>query len=212
MFAYEPTCEDEGVPLKRPVVVLNDAHVGLFEMLNRSGSPFASRAVGWKLYAMPTVAEVEGVPEIVGATLLRDTARIEKAGNDRVLTPSLTRIWMLPQSPTAEGVPESRPLDVLKVAHQGLFVMLKVSLARSGSEAVGVNEYCEPTYTDAAGVPEMLGARFCAAATLLTSEPAMQSTRQMSAATRAASAEPDDVDMSDPHGLAVLEASGTQRR
>jgi hypothetical protein len=41
-----PICELEGVPERRPVEVLNVAHVGLFEMLNVSLSPFASLAVG----------------------------------------------------------------------------------------------------------------------------------------------------------------------
>lgn len=41
-----PTCELLGVPLKRPVVLLKLAHVGLFVMENASVSPFESRAVG----------------------------------------------------------------------------------------------------------------------------------------------------------------------
>jgi hypothetical protein len=54
----------------------------------------ASPADGWKLYATPTVAVVAGVPLIVGATLLREMARIANAGSEVVLTPSLTWIWM----------------------------------------------------------------------------------------------------------------------
>jgi hypothetical protein len=41
-----PTCELLGVPLKRPVVLLKLAHVGLFAIENTSGSPFESCAVG----------------------------------------------------------------------------------------------------------------------------------------------------------------------
>ena len=41
-----PTCEVLGVPLKRPVVLLKLAHVGLFVMENARVSPSASSAVG----------------------------------------------------------------------------------------------------------------------------------------------------------------------
>ena len=40
-----------GVPLSRPVVVLNEAQAGLLWMLNVNGSLFASAAVGWNEYA-----------------------------------------------------------------------------------------------------------------------------------------------------------------
>jgi hypothetical protein len=40
----------------------------------------------------------------------------------------------------AVGVPARRPLEVLKVAHDGVLVMLKVSLSPSASLAVGVKE------------------------------------------------------------------------
>ena len=46
-----PTFAVVGVPLKRPVVVLNEAHAGLLWMLNVSGSLFASLAAGWNEYA-----------------------------------------------------------------------------------------------------------------------------------------------------------------
>ena len=78
----------------RPVSVSKFAHTGLFVILKTSGSLLESRAVGRKPYAVPTVALVAGVPEIVGATFERDLARIENAGSDVVFTPSLTRIWM----------------------------------------------------------------------------------------------------------------------
>ena len=49
MFEYVPTFAAVGVPLRRPVDVLKVAHAGRLTMLKRSGSPFASLAVGWKL-------------------------------------------------------------------------------------------------------------------------------------------------------------------
>ena len=87
MFANVPTFELVGVPDKRPVEVLKAAHDGLLEMLNVSLSPFASLAVGVKAYAVPTLAEVLGVPEIVGARFVVDevVAVIANSGSERYL-------------------------------------------------------------------------------------------------------------------------------
>jgi hypothetical protein len=57
-------------------------------------------------------------------------------------------------------VPESRPVDVLKLAHAGRFVMLKVRESPFASLAVGVNEYAEPGDMDVAGDPLIVGALF----------------------------------------------------
>jgi len=65
MFEYFPTCDADGVPPRTPVDELNQAHAGLPEMLNVSGS--LSHADGWKRYLVPAVTVVAGVPEIVGA-------------------------------------------------------------------------------------------------------------------------------------------------
>ena len=46
MLEYVPTCELEGVPLSRPVLLLKLAQLGLFEIKKMSGSPFESLAVG----------------------------------------------------------------------------------------------------------------------------------------------------------------------
>ena len=56
-------------------------------------------------------------------------------------------------------MPESRPVDALKLAQPGLPLMLKESAWPSGSEAVGRNEYALPTVTAGAGDPLMTGAR-----------------------------------------------------
>src|SRR5687768_17202102 len=81
-----------GVPLKRPVVVLNDAQAGLFVIENPSVSPFASLAVGWKLYAVPTVAVRLGVPLIVGAVfvVVDVHAATANAGSETLVVPSDT--------------------------------------------------------------------------------------------------------------------------
>ena len=56
-------------------------------------------------------------------------------------------------------MPESRPVDALKLAQPGLPLMLKESACPSGSEAVGRNEYALPAVTAGAGEPLMTGAR-----------------------------------------------------
>ena len=82
-----------------------------------------------------------GVPEIVGALFAAVTV-IEKAGRLADSEPSEAVMTMAANVPAlaAAGVPESRPVDVLKLAHDGLFEMLNVSAWPSGSDAVGVNE------------------------------------------------------------------------
>ena len=71
-------------------------------------------------------------------------------------------------------VPTSRPSAflqaarrVLNVAQDGLFAMLNVSVSLSASVAVGRNEYGVPGITAVAGVPEIVGARFGAALTMI---------------------------------------------
>ena len=56
------------------------------------------------------------------------------------------------------GVPESRPLAMLKLAHAGLFCTEKLSVLPLGPLAAGWNEYGVPARSLVAGVPEMLGA------------------------------------------------------
>jgi hypothetical protein len=204
MFAYEPTCEEVGLPLKRPVEALNVPHPGLFAMLKVSGSPFASEAEGWKAYALPATTDVAGVPLITGGVLLAG-ARLTvmaNAGRYAVFTPSLTRILMLEYAPTCDacGMPLRRPVEVLKLAQPGLFATPKRKVWPSGSEAVGRKEYCEPTYTDVAGVPEILGGRLAAQARPLDNKPA---TDTMNAHRQAplAGADVFVVCMNDPHGL-----------
>ena len=63
-----------------------------------------------------------------------------KAGNDVLVLPSLTRMVMLENVPTFElvGVPDNRPVVLLKLAHVGRFEMLNVSLSPLASLALGV--------------------------------------------------------------------------
>jgi len=82
--------------------------------------------------------------------------------SEALAEPSLTLMTMpvvVPTSP-APGVPASKPVAVLNVAHAGRFAMLNVNVLPSGSLAVGRNEYGVPGSTDPAGLPEIVGARF----------------------------------------------------
>src|SRR6185503_9239535 len=83
-----------------------------------------------------------------------------------------TPITTLLYAPTcaAVGVPDRRPDVVLNAAQTGLFCTEYVSVAPSGSDAVGVNVYCEPAVTVAGGVPEIVGAALAAAATWMVND------------------------------------------
>ncbi len=65
------------------------------------------------------------------------------------------------------GVPDSRPVLVLNVAQLGRFWMLYVSVSPSASAPLGWKVYAEPALTLVAGVPEIVGARFAAALTVI---------------------------------------------
>ena len=63
---YVPTSLADGVPLSCPVAMLNVAQAGLFVIENDRVLPDGSVAVGVNEYAVPAVALVGGVPEMVG--------------------------------------------------------------------------------------------------------------------------------------------------
>src|SRR5262245_16167612 len=152
-----------GVPLSRPVVPLNVAHAGLFAMEYVSGSASASLAEGWNEYAVPTVAVIAGVPEIVGARFGAACTCSAKAGSEALMLPSLTLIVMPEVVLTVDGVPQSRPVVASKLAQVGLLAIENVSGLLSGSLAVGRKEYAVPTVTEVLGVPEIVGAPLGAA-------------------------------------------------
>jgi hypothetical protein len=54
MFAYDPTWDEDGVPLKVPVELLNVAQPGFLAILYVSLLPSGSDAVGRKEYVLPT--------------------------------------------------------------------------------------------------------------------------------------------------------------
>jgi hypothetical protein len=118
------------------VDVLKLIHEGRFEIEKVSVLPSGSDAVGRNLYAVPTVAVVLGVPEIVGGRFVE----IVNAGSEAEEVPSVTLIRMFDQVPATLGTPSMRPEYLLNVIHAGLFTMLNRSalLAVSGSLAVGV--------------------------------------------------------------------------
>src|SRR5690606_23062871 len=73
----------------------NDAHTGLFEMKNRNRSRrSASRAVGAKLYRVPTVAAVSGAPQILGAAALASIAGSRKSSAIRETTSRVKEAWV----------------------------------------------------------------------------------------------------------------------
>jgi hypothetical protein len=138
------------------------AQVGRFAIANVSVPPSGSLAVGAHEYAVPTVAVVAGVPEIVGGWFGAAWTVIVNAGNEALAEPSLALITMPVNVPAfaAAGVPVSWPVVVLKLAQLGLFAIANVSVPPSGSLAVGVNEYTAPTPTVTAGVPDIVGGWF----------------------------------------------------
>ena len=69
------------------------------------------------------------------------TTVIEKVGSDALDDPSLTLTTMPGSVPTfpADGVPDNWPVELLKLAHEGLAAIEKLSLAPLESLALGRN-------------------------------------------------------------------------
>jgi len=140
-----PACVAAGVPVSEPVAVLKIAQDGLFATLNASALPSASLALGVNAYALPVVTAVGGVPEMTGAVFTGAATGAAvtvtlNAGRELRRAPSETLMPMLEYVPAcaAEGVPDSVPVLLLKVAHAGLFEIENVSVSRCASVAVGV--------------------------------------------------------------------------
>jgi hypothetical protein len=70
MFEKVPDWVLAGVPDKEPVLLLKEAHAGLFVMLNVSALPWASLAVGVKAYGVVTWTVAGGVPLMTGAVFV----------------------------------------------------------------------------------------------------------------------------------------------
>jgi hypothetical protein len=98
------------VPDSWPVDVLKLAHAGRFWIEKPSVLPSGSDAVGRKLYALPTVADVDGAPEITGARFPVLPVEIWNAGSDALAAPSVTVILMFDQVPAVWGAPVNLPL------------------------------------------------------------------------------------------------------
>lgn len=58
------------------------------------------------------------------------------------------------------GVPDRRPVEVLKLNQPGRPLIEKVSASPFGSEAVGVKLHAVPTTTEVLGVPPITGGLF----------------------------------------------------
>ena len=94
---------------------------------------------------MPATTVVAGVPDITGARLPPPpdppaATVIEKDGSEVFREPSLALMTMPDVVPTLllAGVPESLPVEVLKLAHAGRLAMDHVSARPSGSLPDGV--------------------------------------------------------------------------
>ena len=87
---------------------------------------------------------------------------IENALVDALALPSLT-VMRMPEYTTfakeVAGVPVNAPVEVLKLAQDGLFSIENVSASPSASAAVGVKLYGWPTTTELGGVPLIVGTR-----------------------------------------------------
>jgi hypothetical protein len=85
---------------------------------------------------------VDGVPLMVGVRFVLDATVIVKAGSAALVLPSLTEMTMPSYFPACDdvGVPESLPVAMLNVAHDGLLDTLNVSVSRSRSDALGVKD------------------------------------------------------------------------
>ena len=90
-------------------------------------------------------------------------------GREAVRLPSLAVIVMFENVPTLAlpGVPDSRPVVALNVAHEGRLAIVYDSVWPSGSTPTGVKEYAVPTVAEAAGAPVIVGARFGVAVTVI---------------------------------------------
>src|SRR4029077_15090728 len=120
MRAVVPTLAEFGIPDRRPAVALNAAQLGGIWIAHVRVLPSGSLPTGVKLYAVPAVTEVDGVPVMVGARLAgaeATTCRL-KGGSEVVLRMSLTEITIPVVVPTsaAVGVPERRPFEGVKVS------------------------------------------------------------------------------------------------
>src|SRR5580700_6510773 len=98
-------------------------------MLKVSGLPLGSVVAGVKLYAVPALTWVAGVPLIVGGGLAGDVTAMLNAGSLALRVPSLTLMRMFEKVPTlaVAGVPASCPVVLLKLAQEGRFATEKVS-------------------------------------------------------------------------------------
>src|SRR5512137_832687 len=135
------------MPLSRPVAAPIASHFGALATLKVSASPFASDAVGWNEYSLPSLTLVGGVPLINGAAfgtgaLLVGAATTVTANGPRkaIAVPSVTEITRPPYVPSWPdcGLPERRPVARSKASHSGTFTDENASVSPSLSLALGV--------------------------------------------------------------------------
>ena len=103
------------------------------------------------------------MPLIVGASFTFVTVMLNPGRYALVVLLSVTVMIMLIVIPTSalDGVPVNAPVAVSKLAQDGWFTILNVSVSpTSTSPAVGVKLYGSSSFTDVAGVPLMVGLSF----------------------------------------------------
>ena len=85
------------------------------------------------------VALPDGVPLIVGGWFAMSRTWIENAGSATLTWPSFTEMTMFEYVPMFAdvGVPLRRPVEVLKLAHDGRLEITKRSVSLFGSLALG---------------------------------------------------------------------------
>jgi hypothetical protein len=116
---------------------------------------------------VPAAIDVVGAPEITGALFGAALTVMENAGREALRAPSLTEITTLDEVPAATGVPDSRPVVVLKLAQEGRLDMVHVRVCPSTSVALGWKTYAALIVAVVPGVPLIRGALLVGAVTLI---------------------------------------------
>lgn len=105
---------------------------------------------------------------------------MEKPGKAALASPSDTEMTMDALLPTSasDGAPESRPVCVLKLSHEGRADTVKVSVSPSASDAVGWNCQGLPATAEVVGAPLITGGELASPGAGVGSEASSASGRQ----------------------------------
>src|SRR5690349_22803519 len=86
---------------------------------------------------------------------------MRNCGRSATALPSLASMVIMPDMPTSawDGVPVTRPVDLLMLAQAGRLVAVNESASPSGSVDCGWNEYAVPAVSLVGGLPVITGGR-----------------------------------------------------